>query len=221
MNGVKPAEICSRHLYQTHIAAGVRQWVLARWRAGRAMWTQRTGGGLWNCRLSRKNKRPAVGAHRWAGGKRQLEGSPVYRAARGSSCGLGANSPSPLVCPFDPEHSPSSFQYHYFSHMYQSYHKGLCKCLLSLLFSSRHKDFHNCPSLRHKLRAVCTRGEVFFYDLLLHATSIFFLSSSNGDCMKPELQSTAQPSGLWISLNTGHSSLSCMWIFSLVQFQIN
>lgn len=32
---------------------------------------------------------------------------------------------------------------------------------------------------------------------------------------------TAQPSGLWISLNTGHCKLSCMQIISLVQFQIN
>lgn len=48
------------------------------WHGGeKAMRTQRIGGRLWNCRLSRKNKRPAVGAHRWAGGKRQLEGSPI------------------------------------------------------------------------------------------------------------------------------------------------
>lgn len=76
---------------------------LARGRAGRLMWTQRTGERLWNCSLSRKNKRPAVGNHCCRGGKRQLEGSPVYRSTRR----WVVRSPTVRsIWPFDPNAAP-------------------------------------------------------------------------------------------------------------------
>lgn len=96
---------------------------------------------------------------------------------------------------------PPSVQYHYFSHMFQSYQKGLC-CWPSLRY---------CPLSRttvgltlaaaHPFTGVsksCVFEEDFLWFtawynrlssfLLLSLSSFFFLSSSSGDCMKPELQ---------------------------------
>lgn len=188
-----------------------------------------TGGGLWNCRLSRKNKRPAVGAHRWAGGNRQLEGSPIYGAAKcwAADSTQTPDCPSPLVWPFDPNTVPPPSSITVFSTCIKVIIKSLCKCLLSIfLFFSRHKGFHhhNTAALCHGVRAVYSRRG--FCDLLLDTTGWFFFFFFFGPqaveiAWSQSSKRTAQPSGLWISLNTGHSSLSCMWIFSLVQFQIN
>lgn len=192
------------------------------------MWTQRTGGGLWNCRLSGKNKRPAVGAHRWAGGKRQLEGSPIYSAMKGwaADSALTPVYPSQLVWPFDPDPtSTSSFHYRYFSHVYQSYHTEVVQMFASpLFFVTYHKVLLLMPvPCRHAMeKELCSPGETFlWFTAQYNKLSIFLCPPAMEIARSQSSKSTAQPSGLWISLNTGYSSLSCMWIFSLVQFQIN
>lgn len=150
------------------------------WHRGEGvMWTQRTGGVLWNCRLSGKNKRPAVGAHRWAGGKRQLEGSPIYSIVKGWAAGSALTPvyPSQLVWPFDPDPtSTSSFHYRYFSHVYQRYHMVVVQVFAFPLFSSLvTKSYCCCPSLVVvPWRKNCTLQERHFCDLLLNTTSWAF-----------------------------------------------
>lgn len=145
------------------------------------MWTQRTGGGLWNCRLSRKNKRPAVGAHRWAGGKRQLEGSPIYAAAKGWAADSKQipDCPSQLVWPFDPNTVPPLFSITIFHTCIKVIIKGcasVCFPSFFLFFLSRHKGFHhhNTAALCYGVRAVYSRRG--FCDLLLDTTSSVFFS---------------------------------------------
>jgi len=158
MNGVKPTEINSKHLYKTHTAAGGRQWVLAQGRVGKAMWTQRSGGGLWNCRLSRKNKRPAVGAHRREGGKRQLEGSLIYTSAKSGAADLKLTPDYPLqfVWPFDPNTDPPPSAITVF-HMCESYHKELCVCRFPSFLSP---DTESFTTISLGLTAACPLAAV-------------------------------------------------------------
>lgn len=85
-------ELSSRHLYKTHIAAGVRQQVLAQGRAGRAMWTQRTGGGLWNCCLSRKNREASCERPSLSGWEETAGRKPHLQSSERLSCELEGNS---------------------------------------------------------------------------------------------------------------------------------
>lgn len=144
MNGVKATKNSSKHLYKSHIsAAGVRQWVLAPERAGRAMWTQRTDGGLWNCSLSRKNKRPAVGAYRCEGGKRQLEESLEYRAANSR---FTPYYPHQYVWPFDPKREPHSSPITINHTCVKVIILKLCVCCCSSSLSLITQKIYNCLS---------------------------------------------------------------------------
>lgn len=182
-----PANTCTR---TTFLLLEVRQWVLAQERAGRAMWTQRTGGRLWNCSLSKKNKRPAVGAHRCEGGKRQLEESLVYRSANSKSTPY---YPHTYVWPCDPKTAPPP-----------STITTIPTCVKVIiwssgsaafpLFSHRSQKIYNClPSYCSFLAAAQSnqkRRHIFIYCLRQAELFFFFLhlSSSNDGSMSPELQ---------------------------------
>lgn len=138
---------------------------------------------------------------------------PHLQSSERLSCGLQPNSclSVSIGLAFWPKHSRSSFQYHYNNLFF----------LTSQIFPP---PYYCCPFLLPLcpgVRAVYSRRG--FCDLLLDTTSwaFFFFPPAMKIAWSQRSKSTAQPSGLWISLNTGHSSLSCMWIFSLVQFQIN
>lgn len=141
-----------------------------------------------------------MGAHRWAGGNRQLEGSPIYGAAKGWAVD-SKQTPWLSVSiglAFWPEHSPSSLQYHCLSHMYQSYQKKLVQVFAfyrSFFFHSSHTGFqhHNTAALCHGVRAVYFGRD--FCDLLLDTLSWVYFFSSSGDSMKPKLQTDS--STIW------------------------
>lgn len=129
-------EISGRHLYKTQIAAGVRQRFLARGRAGRAMWTQRTGGGLWNCCLSRKNRGASCERPSPSGWEETAGRKPHLQSSERLSCELQGSSW--LLVLIDLAFWPSSARCHQFSHMNQSDYRGLGKALAHTC----HKAFH-------------------------------------------------------------------------------
>lgn len=222
MNGVKPAKISSRHLYQTHTAAGVWQWFLARGRVGRAMWTQRTGGGLWNCRLSRKNKRPAVGARRWAGGKRQLEGSPTYRAAKRLSCGLETNSRLHWFGLLTPKIVLPPFSITPFHTCIKVITKG-CVSVCKQRFPS---PYYRCPFFRRcatELELCVREGKFLWFTASYNKLSFFFFPCSNGHSMKPELQKHGSNICFinQFKYRTQQPVMHVDFLSGLVQFQIN
>lgn len=178
------------------------------------MWTHRTGGGLWNCRLSRKNKRPAVGAYRWAGGERQLEGSPIYGTAKCWAVdSKKADCPSKLLWPFDLNTAPPTFSITIF---YPCIKYIIQACPFFFFLTS------NTAAMSHAVRNEDGRRVFLWFTAWYNKLRLFFFGPLAKEiAWSQSSKSTAQPSGLWISLNTGHSSLSCMWIFSLLQFQIN
>lgn len=147
------------------------------------MWTQRTGGGLWNCRLSRKNKRPAVGAHRWAGGKRQLEGSPIYKSERKVELRTSKRTPvcpSQLVWPFDPNTVPPSFRIMIFHTCIKVIIKGCASvcfpCFLSSHVTKISTTITSALVPRSESCALLERFFFFFFgDLRLDTTSWTFL----------------------------------------------
>lgn len=126
---------------------------------------------------------------------------PHLRSGERLSCGLQGNSRLSISIglAFWPELRPSSFQYHCFSHMYQSYHiKGCVSVCFPSFFSLVTKISTTVCLIITAARPFAAvpwsksyvLEQRFFCDLLLiqQAEIFFFLSSSNEDSMKPELQ---------------------------------